>query len=370
MKDRKPLLIDEVLALEHKRSSMGDPILGDGAKGIPYIGRDWQNIHAAMLKARRFVLDNNAAQKFGQVMREIPDVIAAQQEFARPPYDTMWVEFDAQTVYKEASGLVPDDKSDVLLGYLFYEGRVYSFFYGKTKDNRPASASAGLIVYDLHRPWKVEEQMKFANESSTSRLGLVSWVWGSPLRHWLAGKVEFGPDDEPALATAKSLRNLHTARWVNEKWVVEHLNERNRAGILDSCAGDLRNIITLLLLMNQPSIVSYSKEIGAIKGFSRGKLRKYLSHNIVSISVDPQPIMRRMSAGHGSPHRRHEVRGHYCHDEKTRQARRLGCEHKWEQTDPNHWQCSVCHGSRWWRKHHERGDASIGFATKQYAITE
>jgi hypothetical protein len=36
--------------------------------------------------------------------------------------------------------------------------------------------------------------------------------------------------------------------------------------------------------------------------------------------------------------------------------------------EPTIWQCAKCSGKRWWRKAHERGDASLGWVNKHYVV--
>lgn len=36
---------------------------------------------------------------------------------------------------------------------------------------------------------------------------------------------------------------------------------------------------------------------------------------------------------------------------------------------PDHWTCRACAGKRWWRAHHERGNAALGYVTRDYRVT-
>jgi len=45
--------------------------------------------------ARKFVLDENATRRIAEVIRDIPDLIAREHLFARPPFDVTWIEFPA-----------------------------------------------------------------------------------------------------------------------------------------------------------------------------------------------------------------------------------------------------------------------------------
>jgi len=96
----------------------------------------------------------------------------------------------------------------------------------------------------------------------------------------------------------------------------------------------------------------------------------------VTIDIDAVPTMRLIGtpAGDAVPRRRHEVRGHYCHNAEAHDyARIAGCQHEWlaadafweplrgtRISDANHWVCDACGGHRWWQRTHKRGDESRG----------
>ena len=54
--------------------------------------------------------------------------------------------------------------------------------------------------------------------------------------------------------------------------------------------------------------------------------------------------------------RRHSVRGHWMI-----RTTRPTCIHLFTKLDENHMRCGRCEGMRYWRKAHERGDASLGY---------
>ena len=363
---RQPLLVDKFL--QGQFSSEENRLLD-----IPRLKRLAQS-------ANRFVLTEEGTRRYAEIMRDIPDMIATHQQFALQPYDTMWMECDARILFEVTSKKQTDKSGDERVGYLFHNNTVYAFAdsneYEETVYNlRPNVCGVMPIKYDLHRPWKLEEQLRFAEQAAISRLGLVGWIWGSAMNYWLTNDesgpetLSYGPEDERRLTLAKTLRNSHTASWLNDAWILKMPIETRRA-LLDGSAGDLRNIVTILLLMNQPSVISYVQEVGFGKGFSKGKLRNYVSHSVVTINVDPKPIIHRLSSGTGSPHRHHLVRGHFCQNADARNGSRRGCEHQWEQDDDKHWHCVTCEGKRWWRKDHSRGDSFVGVVDKQYAIVE
>jgi hypothetical protein len=97
----------------------------------------------------------------------------------------------------------------------------------------------------------------------------------------------------------------------------------------------------------------------------------------VTFILNPIPTLRLMGTEResGVVKRRHEVRGHYCHNETGRSRE---CVHEWtvdfheddDPNDPDHWKCKSCGGKRWWRVEHHRGSAEVGFVVKdKYSVT-
>ena len=141
--------------------------------------------------------------------------------------------------------------------------------------------------------------------------------------------------------------------------------------------GDLRTIMAILLMLNRPSLTRYDQSLGHVRGFIGNKLRPYMAHTTVKISLDPVPLLRLVGTPQddGTPKRRYEVRGHYCHDQTARDYMRIaGCIHDWHPThkdwtpwpaahldEADNWVCAVCEGKRWWRKEHTRGDSLVGY---------
>jgi hypothetical protein len=148
--------------------------------------------------------------------------------------------------------------------------------------------------------------------------------------------------------------------------------------------GELRNIVAILLMLNRPSITRYANAPAA-RGWIKRKPAPFMAHTSVTIDIDARPTMRLLGtpAGDGVPRRRHEVRGHYCHDHEAHDYRRIaGCQHDWQETDAEwtpadlkpgeaeHWVCRQCSGKRWWRIEHERGRLDQGIVNRAgYHVT-
>lgn len=98
-----------------------------------------------------------------------------------------------------------------------------------------------------------------------------------------------------------------------------------------------------------------------------GQPIKYMAVKTLRLVVPKERVIsiasrwaRRRAAGV----RAHGVLGAWC---ERHSSGRRGCVHFW-QTDPqnpNHMIC-ICGRRRWWRAHHQRGDAGRGFVKKDY----
>jgi len=95
--------------------------------------RTINQLRADLAGAERFVFDKQAAHRCGTVIREVPDLIAREIQFARPPFDSMWLEFPARD-YWAGLGEPPINElggtpqTDHTLGFLIVNNRVNVFF--------------------------------------------------------------------------------------------------------------------------------------------------------------------------------------------------------------------------------------------------
>lgn len=341
-----PLLIDRFLATR-------DPGL--------LTRRTYDNLQARVRASKVFVMDEAAALRVAETCREVPDLLARQQQFARQPYDVMWVEFELRALWEAITGRVMDDRGDYKIAY-FYDHGTASVVVGGTQEDPGATPCAMPLVYDIGTPWELADQIAFVERVKTSRMNLDMFFWGEAVMKLL------DREEQRDLRAHNTLRMI--ARPDLDPEALFHT-------IYQNGAGELRNMLAILLLMNRPSLTRFVRDVPRRRGFVRGKLRPFMGHSVVTIDLSPVPTLRRLGtpADDGTPRRRHEVRGHYCHNDAYRQGTRLGCEHAFVRdeaaTHPeDSWLCTGCGGKRWWRSMHHRGDAGTGFVQKvAYEIT-
>ena len=102
------------------------------------------------------------------------------------------------------------------------------------------------------------------------------------------------------------------------------------------------------------------------RGFmARGNYRKFLKHSVVRLTV-PETRWRKLVTKVASliKRRAHQVRGHWRND--WRHPLTAACEHVYN----GQMVCEKCRGRKLWIDEHQRGDASLGFVTHDYAVSK
>jgi hypothetical protein len=348
-------------------------------------------LQASARNAHRFVLTEAAALRCAEVISSIPDLLLREQQFARAPYDLTWIEFPSHVIWTymrdqnpiayEGIGKWGDPgSSDHTLAYLIDHERV-NIIVGGTVDQPNTDPHIMPIQYRLHTEWPDAEQAEFR------RLCGMGADWHSDAFLWGSTYDKLNAGERHALATRHAvgflpfnpLHRLYDRYSSDGEWC-----DAARGSV-----GELRNIVAILLMMNRPSLTKYIHNANAGRGFHKGKVMPYLSHTTVTIDIDARPTLKLIGTPQGDavPRRRHEVEGHFCHDETARDFSRIaGCIHEFAPTHgpvddwapwpdaplgvpgepgcPRNWVCAACGGKRWWVKEHGRGTAEKGFVVK------
>ena len=326
------------------------------------IGKMMQAVQRKTRLAEKFVFDAQASARVGTVLRDVPELLVEQIQFARPPFDLCWIEYDVDVIFATLNptrAIEPDESRDVRIGILIEHHRMIVV-------SEDVQGRFGIMpaIYHLNTEWPVEEQLALAQQFGTSRMGIDYWLWGS-----VAPKlIEMGRHDY--------LRTLRDTNRV--EWLLAIPPERANA-VYNGTIGDFKNHVGVLLMLNQPALTQYV-EVPRGRGWVGNKPKPFMAHRVVHVALDPVPQLRRISAaeGAGSVRRRHRVRGHYCINERARSG---GCIHQWQAAgeawqsvavkvgdDPERWVCALCQGRRWWRADHARGDATIGWVNHTYKV--
>lgn len=323
---------------------------------------------------RRFILDEQAVVRVGEVVRDIPDLLFRECQFARAPYDTTYVEFWFPTLWETINGKVSSNDCDGRFGFLIDQDSIYVLIGGQKNEPDRSIPVLLPISYQLHTPWSKDQRQAFAAELDVPLFMLDAYFWGNTFQRTggLAAQV---PDDHPQAA----LRNAHSARLLP---LHKSLPPKILNHFILNGAGEFRNLIAILLLMNRPSLTTYVTDVPRHRGIANGKVRPYLDHSVITIALDPRPTLRIIGTPEGDTvsRRRHEVRGTWCNNYDAREYEKIGCVHAWRPDpewvgednpdDPDHFVCGVCEGKRWWRDQLTRGDAEKGWVQHDYNVTD
>lgn len=358
-----------------------------------------------LLRAKRFVLDHEATRYLGEMIRDVPRIIADAQDFAIPPFHTMWIEFPFATLWNTVNpnpmpGQIggPTDKR---IGFLIIGNQVRVAVQGQA----PSDPVWCPVEYMLNYPMSERDQLNFCEKYGLSRLSLDHFFWGSSLFKFMQEDKEVRFDDENSATVLKMMKKDMAIKLnVNEdgsgnfemrttpyepadreanRQSLRALRTSHGVRVIDmpgydpkeffhyavaQSAGDLRNLIALLLFLNRTSDLRADVEVGPKQQMVRNKLRPLLKHTVIRIKLNPTPRFKKMVAGEGQWRRLHDVRGHFCHNER---ARTSNCMHpEWEETKPLHWVCTSCKGAKWWRHEHKRGHEEKGIVTSEYNVTK
>lgn len=359
-----------------REPTLADRILGSDIDIHMIAGKYHQSRLDSLRMAKRFVLDTAAVRYMAKMLLTSPRIVADAGDYAIPAFDRMWVEFPARPFF-EALGYATDDTSDTQIGYLYHGPLVNSF--AATDEGIPLMSP---VEYLLHHPMTMEQELAIAESLGTSRVGLDFWFWGDSARAFTGGRREVNTEiDTWDTEGMRVLRDSHTARLCpfHPDFLEARRKHNEKPPILSSLiqgsGGDLRNAVALLLFLNRTADIQYQVDVPMGRGIFRRRVRPLLPYRTVTLKLDPGPRLVKLSAGLGIKRRLHDVRGHFCHD----QVARAGCPHGqeyqgdwgewWVETDVLSWTCQRCHGKRWWRKEHKRGDSKLGEVGHEYQVT-
>ena len=318
-------------------------------------------------RAERFVFSPDASALAGQLAHGAFDLIWENRQFAIPPFDPCYLEFDA-TRYFDGIQTTADlygAPRDTRLGYLLTGNRVFTLVDSRDKDGRKDPRVPPVlfsqVAFELAAPG---ERPTSANvDFSTLPVAGIS-LQG---RHFAAGEV-LGMWALGAQAEQRHSAELtELGQRIGVIWTLEH--SHGNAGLeraMQDCAGELKHVWAFLLWLNQPAKVRFdnSPAGGRMVG---NKRVAYQAHRTVHIELGRTSIRKafnRWAEERLSP-RRHKVRGHFCHS-----GGDVNHGHTWPQ-EPDvdgHWRCSGCGRLRWWKESHVRGDATRGWVTHDYQV--
>lgn len=297
-----------------------------------------KQVQALAPRARQFLFDEAASKLVGEFIRDCPDILVDQMQFARQPYDITYIEVDMAALY-QAMGkrTIWLGEKDWKVGFLAHGGTVYTITNSR---ERPEAALAPTCTLDY------EYRPVASNPLSDDSKVLLGSTWN---------------------ALSEAQRTAFAQRF-NVGFLAEEIARDKALEImLPAIAGEARVYVACLLFLYQRRHLTLTDH-GPRRTLSKGRQRVYMAHTTVTIHLSQYTDLKHeLTVGHDrSAPRRHEVRTHYKHRQLT-----AGCVHEWvrvEDADNEQWRCTACAGLRWLCRSHLRGDGSIGFVTKHYEV--
>jgi len=336
--------------------------------------------------ARKFVFTDDVARMMANLVKDHPNAFLDNMQFALPPYHVTYIEFPVgvfldtlgsrrshEKWQEREDGHLWDDSKDETIGYLIVGTMVY--LLTRTTNGE---LSIAPLLYNMH----------FEGTDSTKLpTNVVEVVWGKkdsghPIVHetddeydhmldhynilaQALGSTLTNPNTELSQEHAQFLVMNHTG--CDEKafnLVKSQSGDDGVAMLMEGGTGEIRNILMCLLWLNQPKLVDI-QSVPAMRGYYKGKFRPYSAYNLVGIKKE---LTVRRALGvfrEHSKHRRHEVQAYFRNFDKHE-----GCTHEWPMfpDDKGKWTCPKCGQWRIRVKEHMRGDAAIGFVSKDYLV--
>lgn len=294
-------------------------------------------------RMRRFLISDEVIVQIATLMRDYPELMVRNFQFAIPPYDAMYIDFNA-ALYIDTLGAVvlSDLERDTQLGLVIDQNKIAVIAQSNRSNNRTPKPTPYIWSIDgsgfhsaFHQfPWEnIEMQLSYAFGTTYSKT-----------REIITDEME-----------AEFSRRFRL-------WYERGFDFPNFRKFIPYIAGELRTFLSILLWINQPSMVDY-EHVSHRRVLVRGRPTVYAAHSIVRLRKDFTIKKAMAHFTDRAPPRRHEVRGFWRHYHLTQ-----GCEHDWDvmPDESGHWHCKTCKGMRTWIKSHLRGDASRGFITKEY----
>lgn len=339
--------------------------------------KDLNRVLTLQATAPRFVFTQSASRLAGQFAHDCPDLVLNNRQFAVPPYPQMYIEFHSQSfmegspyaktneAYYDEMGMPPDQN----VGYLLDGPWVYTFVTNgvdppgpsllKIKLVRPGEAAGldqiRLVASHEDSPVGSAKPAYFADDDKVSNADWTRMVA-------ILGGAVAALQSEDQRQQILSEVSYH---WLGPPLAKNHSLGNTYLKALQGGAGEIRNLWTLLLWLNQPARVRFV-DVPATRRIVGGKLRAYRQHKSVDIELGKSITIRRALKfeDRESPIN-HPVRGAFHHS-----GGNPACTHEWPlwPDDKSHWYCVKCNRMRWWTKGHRRGDATKGFSDTQYNV--
>jgi hypothetical protein len=349
-----------------------------------------------------------------------PELLLAAMPSSWPPADRCWFEFDshARFVGSAPGWLSPDDDAPRTGGFLiervgeplssvFRMTAIFPIVAGKGAPAGAVEGSPVSIVWDTSRrhalPTDEEDEIVFLGKLPGGQLPTDPMARAyrlSARMRTLFGALALNSSGLPDIRAAIEDMGAHavlawspyTGRFVKEILAggmsakgrtgaipddqVIRLYRKSIDGLLNEHAGDWRFAIALLALTNaRVDVTRKARTLDARHRDAalRGKVKPYHEHYMVSLAVPREKVVGAILNANdylGSKRRRHGVVETWCWGRiEGKNKGDPSCAHTWDEPGSRSMTCTSCGQKKWRRKAHERGDASLGYVTKDRLLT-
>ena len=360
--EHKPRIIDRAFAtLRTKR------IIDSEGKIIKIYEPTAMALRLALRKATVFLYSDQMMRAAEQLWDTGFDFINQLLPRLRLPADVVWIE-----PLSVSSGELPDDISNI--GFLI--------------ERAPRFGETAFSITGVH----IDNEDTMVNWSLLgSVFNPLEEIFGTGGQHniWHQASKFFNADAMDVLKNKPEYDQHATAKFTMHSDVIASpypilrsfgpqqivkLSEFEQ--IVKDTVEDIHQVVCLLLLLNLGGKLSPEISDGQTPR-SPGlphNFREFLSHRTVTISLSADRIDREFTKlmGSGIRHKRHGVIEHWC---VSRRKGKPECKYvrrvcKPRVIDARINACEFCEKTEWRRDAHERGDASLGYITHDYVVTE
>ena len=186
-------------------------------------------------KATKYVFDDEASMRLGEVSRDIPELLVRESRFARAPYDLTWIELNSHVMWNAIYANRPDKLAMAApdhankIGMLIDGDMVFTVAGVYPKPNE-ITTHVAAFAYVLNG-----DPANWLDDNNNVNKVMSAFYWGS-----VADYIPMETLDEVS-------RNFGCYP------VIENIEEAKKNGklsiLMDECVGDLRTIIATLLML-------------------------------------------------------------------------------------------------------------------------
>tara|TARA_R110000868_G_scaffold25423_4_gene99165 strand:+ start:6015 stop:6920 length:906 start_codon:yes stop_codon:yes gene_type:complete len=292
--------------------------------------------------ANRFIFTENTTRRIAEILAECPTLILNSIQFARFPYEHTYIEYPgwvfSDNVNKNELWYKPQNETLRCNVGFMQKGNLFAVTLGREE---------GTVICP---------KLYALNDEVPNPMFYQKFESGGQDNKILFGSSYKLMDNNLKFASLADIYIEKTNPKIANQFVIKNVSE-------------FRDMMSLLLWINQPKYVDYIYVPVSHKMVGNKRV-SYAAHHLVKLK-DEMMKTKRLSAAlrqivsleaRNAP-RRHQVRGFWRHYHRNK-----ACVHIWpfDSDDRGNWKCTKCDTLRVWINSFERGDAGIGYVTKEY----